>query len=357
MTRARRQQIILSEPPWYHLVNRCVRRAYLAGVDYVSGHNYEHRREWIEQLMFKLASVFSVDIAAFAVMSNHYHLVIRVDEPQAKSWSDQEVLERWTQLFTGPNYLQTYLYQPSAFHASMQPKIDELAQLYRERLMDLSWYMRVLNESIARMANKEDGVKGHFWEGRFKSQALLDEQAILSVMAYVDLNPVRAAMSDTLEDSDHTSIQRRLQQILGTQPNWKEQGLDLDSLHLSSGAQSFLERVLALPYAQLMDFNPHTLHTDQDAKQINYALEDYIEFVDYLGHAVHPNKRGHIPDSVPKLMQQLNFTDKLIEQMQQGHLLHSFGPAIGNLVHLKDHQTQHHQAFHKGNQQARVVFA
>jgi len=79
--------------------------------------------------------------------------------------------------------------------------------------------------------------------------------------------------------------------------------------------------------------------------------------VDYLGHAVHPNKRGHIPDSILKLMQQLNFTDKLIEQMQQGHLLHSFGPAIGNLVHLKDHQTQHHQAFHKGNQQARAVFA
>ena len=76
MTRARQQLISLSDTPWYHLVNRCVRRAFLCGVDSISGQNYEHRREWIEQTMFKLASVFSVDIAAFAVMSNHYHLVV-----------------------------------------------------------------------------------------------------------------------------------------------------------------------------------------------------------------------------------------------------------------------------------------
>ncbi|BBP45096.1 hypothetical protein THMIRHAS_04690 [Thiosulfatimonas sediminis] len=80
MTRARQQQIVLSETPWYHLVNRCVRRAFLAGVDHLSGQNYEHRKVWIEELMLKLASVFAVDIGGFAVMSNHYHLVIRVEE-------------------------------------------------------------------------------------------------------------------------------------------------------------------------------------------------------------------------------------------------------------------------------------
>ena len=84
--------------------------------------------------------------------------------------------------------------------------MHELAATYRARLPDLSWYMRVLNESIARQANAEDGAKGHFWEGRFKSQALLDEQALLAVMAYVDLNPVRAGMADDLESSAHTSM-------------------------------------------------------------------------------------------------------------------------------------------------------
>lgn len=59
----------------------------------------------------------------------------------------------------------------------------EMADTYRARLFDLSWYMRVLNESIARQANAEDGVKGCFWEGRFKSQALLDEQALAALTA------------------------------------------------------------------------------------------------------------------------------------------------------------------------------
>ena len=59
--------------------------------------------------------------------------------------------------------------------------------------------MRVLNETVSRQANKEDDVTGHFWESRFKSQALLDEKAVLSAMAYVDLNPIRAAMASTPE--------------------------------------------------------------------------------------------------------------------------------------------------------------
>ena len=160
----------------------------------------------------RLAAIFSLDVAAYAVMSNHYHIVLRVDAERAKNWSVEEVLQRWTQLFTGPVLVQRYL---SADRERMKPseiaRVEQFAEEYRERFMNISWFMRILNQNIARQANSEDQVKGHFWEGRFKSQALLDETALLSAMAYVDLNPIRAGIAQTPEESDFTSIKSRIE--------------------------------------------------------------------------------------------------------------------------------------------------
>jgi hypothetical protein len=109
MTRPRTELIALEATPWYHVVSRCVRRAFLCGQDHASGQNYEHRRGWIEARLRQLAGVFAIDIAAYAVMSNHYHIVLKVDQPRAVDWSDDEVLERWTRLFSGPLLVQRYL--------------------------------------------------------------------------------------------------------------------------------------------------------------------------------------------------------------------------------------------------------
>jgi REP element-mobilizing transposase RayT len=212
MTKPRTELIALEATPWYHVVSRCVRRAFLCGQDHASGQNYEHRRGWIEARLRQLAGVFAIDIAAYAVMSNHYHIVLKVDQPRAVDWSDDEVLERWTRLFSGPLLVQRYLNADTRAQMG-EAELDAVArwaETYRQRLADLSWFMRVLNEAIARQANAEDGVTGRFWEGRFKSQALLDEQALLAAMAYVDLNPIRANMAETPEASDYTSIQARL---------------------------------------------------------------------------------------------------------------------------------------------------
>ena len=168
MTLARREQISLEETPFYQCVARCVRRAFLCGEDSLTGRSYEHRKQWIVDKLKDLAGVFAIDVCAYAVMSNHYHVVLRVDDEQAADWSDEEVIRRWRQLFSG-GVLVERLLKGEATTQAERDKVAELAAQWRERLSDISWFMRCLNEQIARQANKEDGCKRRFWEGRFKS--------------------------------------------------------------------------------------------------------------------------------------------------------------------------------------------
>ena len=202
MTRARHSQIDLGATSFYHVINRCVRRSFLCGEDRYSHQNYDHRRQWLIDRIKLLSQVFSIDIAAYAIMSNHYHLVLHVDQYHAKDWSLEEVIARWTVLFKGHQLVDDYVKNKALdteSNGSAQCDSHALAAIaliekWRSRLYDISWFMKCLNEFIAREANKEDNCMGKFWEGRFKSQALLDNQALLSCMAYVDLNPIRAGV-------------------------------------------------------------------------------------------------------------------------------------------------------------------
>lgn len=209
MTRARYQQISLDDTPYYHCVSRCVRRAYLCGDDPVSGQNFNHRRQWLVTRIKQLSAQFAIDVCAYAIMSNHYHLVLFVNQDKVRNWSDAEVIRHWTALFPRNAAIIETL-RNNAKSRKAQKQLVQQVQLWRERLADISWFMRCLNESVARKANKEDDCKGRFWEGRFKSQALLDEKALVTCMAYVDLNPVRAGITESLDTCDFTSIQERL---------------------------------------------------------------------------------------------------------------------------------------------------
>lgn len=376
MTKARVEQVSLSDTPWYHVVNRCVRRAFLCGVDSISGQNYEHRREWIESRILQLANVFAIDVASYAVMSNHYHIVVRVDQDRALSWSRDEVLERWSQLFAGNPVVQQYLaLEGETASESLLKSVDEFVDVYRERLHDLSWFMRVLNESIARMANKEDGVKGHFWEGRFKSQALLDEQAVLSVMAYVDLNPIRANMAESIEDSEFTAIHKRLSDtgLVKSKRNQNthalEQSHTLQNTHESKQSFEFSRpgkfdgyfkqsifhaesHLNQLPQAALMLFDA----SGSKANEIPFSLSDYVELVEYLGQAVHPHKAGYISKNAPKIMQKLGLNRKWLDLMAGG-LVKKFGFAVGSELSLMDYKQQKNKQFLQGVSTARKVFA
>ena len=192
----------------YHVVSRCVRRTFLFGV--VDNKDFSHRRDAIVERLSELASLFCIDVAAYAIMSNHYHLVVRIQKQRALDLSVTDVIKRWSALYSLPFLANRYANDEALTDAELVEAERQIEER-RARLYDLSWFMRCLNEPIARIANLEDGCTGRFWEGRFKSQALLGERAELQAMAYVDLNPIRAKMADTLENSDFTSIQTRLE--------------------------------------------------------------------------------------------------------------------------------------------------
>jgi len=208
MTLPRKSLISLSDTPYYHCVSRCVRRAYLCGYDRFTQKSFEHRRQWLEVKLLTLADIFAIKLCAYAVMSNHYHVVLHVRPDSANQWTEHDVVSRWHRLFNGTFISQQYLNGEPLTEAQWRMLRSDI-KMWRKRLCDISWYMRIVNESIARHANKEDNCTGRFWEGRFKSQALLDECALLSCMAYVDLNPIRARIATTPEQSDHTSIKKR----------------------------------------------------------------------------------------------------------------------------------------------------
>ena len=268
MTYARSNLIPCGSPGTFHCVSRCVRRAFLCGEDRLTGHSFEHRRLWVEDRIHELAEIFGVAIWGYAVMSNHLHVVVQTVPEAVARWSAGEVARRWMRLF--PRRDQDGRVRAEVL-AGNADRIKEL----RERLANLSWFMRCLVEPIARAANKEDICKGRFWEGRFKCQSLLDENAVLAAMAYVDLNPVRAKICDTVETSKHTSAHERLTEI------------DRDS----AAADWPLAPIAGLRGLGVM----------------RMTQSEYLRLVDYTGRQIRSDKRGAIEGPAPAVLGRLGY--------------------------------------------------
>lgn len=186
----------------------------MAGEDAVSGKNYGHRREWIRCRMERLASVFGVDVLTYSILSNHLHIVVRTRPDVVAGWSDSDVARRWLRVFPGRR-IDEQLADPTTADVEALANNAERIQEIRVRLSNPSWFMKALCEPIARLANKQDEATGHFWEGRFKALAITDEAGLLACSMYVDLNPIRAAMALTPEESLHTSAYDRIQALQG----------------------------------------------------------------------------------------------------------------------------------------------
>ena len=196
-----------------HVVNRVVRRCFLFGTDPVTGKNFDHRKVWIEDQLQRLAANFGIDLLGFAILSNHFHLILRSRPDVVQAWDDTEVARRWLMLCPVRKTADGLAEEPNAMELnSIRNDPEKLASI-RQRLSDIAWWMRLLCQNIAVRANHEDGECGRFFQSRYRAVRLLDEQAILACAAYVDLNPIRAAMAETLEQSDFTSVQRRIQSL------------------------------------------------------------------------------------------------------------------------------------------------
>lgn len=212
----RAEQFLHSEVAIVHCVQRCVRRAFLAGVDEKTGVDYSFRKEWIRRRLEALASVFGIDVLTYAIMSNHLHVILRNRPDVVAAWSDEEVAIRWLRVFPGRR-LEEQLAEPTQSDVQMLVGQPERLATIRQRLSDISWFMRALSEPIARIANGQDQCSGHFWEGRFKALRIVDETGLLACSMYVDLNPIRAAMATDIDEAKHTSAYDRLRGLQGEQ--------------------------------------------------------------------------------------------------------------------------------------------
>ena len=206
MPRARKTLVSLDATPYYHCTSRCVRRAFLCG------EGFEHRKQWIEERLETLAQAFAVSVCGFAVMDNHLHVLLRLDTEDADAWTAEEVIKRWVIAYP-PKTPQGEEIEINQAWIDRHAKDENRVEVLRERLRSLGWFMKALKEPLARLANKEDRCKGTFWESRYKSVAILDEEALLATCAYIDLNPVAAVIAAAPESSRHTSIRRRVKHV------------------------------------------------------------------------------------------------------------------------------------------------
>ena len=347
---ARKHLISVEDTPLYHCVMRCVRRSYLCGVDKVSGKNYDHRKQWAVTRLRQLASVFAIDICAYAIMSNHYHVILHINKSKALAWSEREVVDRWMQIFRGDELIDSWL-AGEELSLTSKDKVTETIKKWRNRLMDISWFMRCMNETMARQANAEDECKGRFWEGRFKSQALLDEASLLACMAYVDLNPVRAGASALPEESDFTSIQARLFEVSKQrnphtkahkkmEQRMRKQEKLLDRMKDKLPQGSILQ-------APLMPFSRKGQSASIQDAVLPFEQEDYFELLDATGRLLKKGKRGFIAAEAPPILERLG-----MDESQWAHTLQRFGAffaySIGSKEKLRRWSQKSERAWCKG---------
>lgn len=305
-----------------HVINRTVRRCFLLGNDDASGRNFDHRRIWIEELLQQFAACFGIDLLTFSLLSNHYHLILRTRPDLVAKWNDTEVARRWLTICPsgrGKNKKSKPTEAELSSFCNCPQKIAEA----RERLSSVSWWMRLLNQRVAQRANREDGEHGRFWQDRFRAIRLIDEESLLACAVYVELNPIRAAMAEKIEDSDFTSIQRRIEAEKQSAEESPDSGPTLadDSADASADGASTRPTPTLTPGERRDAFLAKLTLEESDVGVgsgvsatgkrcsdkgfLQMDLPTYLELLDWTARQIVPGKAGCTPQETPPVLKRL----------------------------------------------------
>ena len=286
-----------SEVAALHICARVVRRCFLFGVDPFTGKNHDHRKIWIEDQLKLLAANFGIDLLSFAILSNHFHLILRSRPDVVVTWDDLEVARRWLMLCPIRKKKDRSAEEPNEFELnSIRNDPDKLATI-RKRLSDVAWWMRLLCQNIGTRANQEDLEVGKFFQGRYRSVRILDEETLLACSAYVDLNPIRAAMAETLETSEFTSVQRRIQSLQQETVSKPSNGTPVDLL-LSPLTIDEKNDAIGTCANQ-------TGQRCSDKGFLSMSTMDYLELLDASSRMVRPDKTGYTSSDVAPIFERL----------------------------------------------------
>ena len=173
------------ERSYYHCVSRIVHRQFLMGAA---------EKEYFRRLMRRVEGFCDVRILAYAIMDNHFHILLEVPESEPEI-DDEELFRRMEFLYGGGRISELAGEIGRRREAGRDDLADSLKREYLYRMRDVSEFMKTLKQRFTQWYNHCSGLSGTLWESRFKSVLIENsENALSTISAYIDLNPVRAGI-------------------------------------------------------------------------------------------------------------------------------------------------------------------
>ena len=280
----------------YHCWTRCVRRAFLFGKDPVTGQDYSHRRDWVLQRQKQMARLFAIEIEFFAIQINHLHLVLRTRPRIAQRLSRHEVVRRWLTITRLAKCMTDDLPEPDPKRVKALAGDKKKVEKMRKRLCDISWFMGILSENIARRANKEDNCKGRFFETRFKCRECTDENAVLLCGIYIDMSPSLAGEANSPRTARYPSAYARIE----------ARSQRKNARHRADGHLAELTLRPERQDERAMAYASRTGRRASDLGVLSLSLEDYLQLLEWSARLLKSGERKTMPKDLGAILDHLD---------------------------------------------------